>query len=650
MTLIGTAENSHCPTEFAVGDVAEVAGVPCVPVAVILHTTVGEKAGRAGSAVFTKEAYLGLKIVNVYRACKSTGLNTECDAAAAVGLGGDIDAFPAVAYTGGIPVDRVALHGLCAYCLYTNLAAAKVSDFAGIYIGGEYIPFAGIQPRNGLAQDGTAVGYGSGELCGLVAGMGLVCGKYTRTAAAEGPRACAEAANAVKAGVFEQVNGLYALGAADKGPVVIGIDTIVFGICGGIRAVDQGAVSIGGVAADGAAPKVLNGVAYYVIGVTQHSVRTAVAIGLYTVEGTVSLYAGTGDGTGFFVELADFAGIGIVLVVHGVAGLVVLCRAELVVAVICIADSSVVRVGDSDKIAVAVIGVTGDITDTVCDGSEVSTGIVAESGYCLNGSPCVLPADGNDLIAGVAGICDLVSVSILSIAEHTARKVTQVIFFIPENVVRTADGDCEAEAILVLVRGSAAREEVEGAVAVHVGQIAVGGINDCLLSVQHPTLTQLHPIIFAVGLESGVELVGGTGGVVDVVDAYRVDGAGRAYIVLENGEVSGIISDVTCTGSVNAMSLVAVVAFKTNVVSVLNGKVGSVGSVGSITAVEGGIGTVGVIHKPFHGGSQADAVVGGGIVVPLACLLGKIPHGVGRADGHIGVVYDLCVYLRAVVP
>lgn len=135
-----------------------------------------------------------------------------------------------------------------------------------------------------------------------------------------------------------------------------------------------------------------------------------------------------------------------------------------------------------------------------------------------------------------------------------------------------------------------------------------------------------------------------------MIDAYGIYGAGIAHIIFENGELAGIIPDVTSTGSVNAVGLVAVVAFKAYVVSVLNGKVGSVGSIGSITAVEGGIGTVGVIHEPFHGGSQADTVVAGGVVIPFARLLGQIPHGIGRTGIYIGVVYDLSIYLRAVVP
>jgi hypothetical protein len=81
-------------------------------------------------------------------------------------------------------------------------------------------------------------------------------------------------------------------------------------------------------------------------------------------------------------------------------------------------------------------------------------------------------------------------------------------------------------------------------------------------------------------------------GVVDMTDCNGIDGAGRGHVILYERELAAVISDVAGTGAINAVGLVAVVAFKTDAVAVFNYEIWPGVIVFGIAAAEAHIGTV----------------------------------------------------------
>ena len=138
---------------------------------------------------------------------------------------------------------------------------------------------------------------------------------------------------------------------------------------------------------------------------------------------------------------------------------------------------------------------------------------------------------------------------------------------------------------------------MQSPVAVGIDNSAIAGVGNDLLCIEHPAGAEVHTGVSSVCAKHGVAvLTAGVGGVIYMVYSNGINRACRAHIVLDERELAAVVANITCSGSVNAVGLVGVVAFKTGAVSVFHYEERSCISVRGIAAAEGCVSHTGVVH------------------------------------------------------
>ena len=390
--------------------------------------------------------------------------------------------------------------------------------------------------------------------------------------------------------------------------------------------------------------------AHDVVRIAEHTVRTAVPVSLDAGEGSFGFHYCAGSASGDLVEFLYLTGVRVILIVHGVAGLIICRREQLAVGVIGIAHRCAVRMSYAGKYIRTGIIEGRRIVGAVSYGADVAEAVIGEGRYGLNAAAAVLAGDGENNIVTVADIGDLVAVGILRVAQKTIGEVADVVFLILEGVVRAALGYGQAKAVLIGVLRAGTLEVMHGPVAVKVDEVAGVSGDDRLLYIQHPASAYTHA---AIGLGDGVDRAGSglrISRVVDMVDGYGIAGTCGAHIVLHKSELAAVVAYVAGTGSVYAVGLVSVVAFKTGAVAVLDHEVRSCPGIGGIAAGKPGVGTAGRGHRAFKRRGKGNTPVGTRIVIPIYYLAGDVPAIEGPAVLDICKVQDLVDRVGSVVP
>ena len=486
-----------------------VAARPAAPCAVVVHGTVGYEADCAGCAFLTEQAYFSLKVVKVYRAGNTGDLEAQRKLAGRVRLCRDINTFPSVADAVGAPVDEGA--GNSSLCssggLHGHLAAAaEAGDAAGIYVSGEDIPAVRVKAAETLAErGGRSSGAGTAHEHGAHTGARFAEDDAAASAAAESPACRGHVRGTFNARIAQKVHGLDTRLGADQSSVVGGAGAGICVVSGSARTVYERSVIVGGIAA-GCAPEVVHdAVAHDVVRIAEHTVRTAVPVSLDAGEGSFGFHYCAGSASGDLIELLYLTGVRVILIVHGVAGLIICRREQLAVGVIGIAHRCAVRMSYAGKYIRTGIIEGRRIVGAVSYGADVAEAVIGEGRYGLNAAAAVLAGDGENNIVTVADIGDLVAVGILRVAQKAIGEVADVVFLILEGVVRAALGYGQAKAVLIGVLRAGTLEVMHGPVAVKVDEVAGVSGDDRLLYIQHPAPAYAHA---AIGLGNGVDRAG----------------------------------------------------------------------------------------------------------------------------------------------